>query len=462
MLYAYLLTRGEFKIETAPQANSRDKRTAYNVYLDLIMLMLELSGCKVKGPSGSYPVPEASKNRYLNGSLLARSLSGDDHIKSIILRDPQRMATFDKIVPELYSKVITSSAYRSYIRLKERDMAEDTKFWKTIIQTVIATNPEFMEACRSAHDTFTLRGFEEGVEMALDTLSSYTDNRMRLVSARNSLDDSLEKAYELYHALLLLMCEITRAQDLRLDAAKNKYLPTAEDLNPDTRFVDNALPQTIAADEAMTSYLDEHPFSWADNDGLIKSLLDKILESDIYKDYMAAPVTDFAVDCEFWRNIYKSIILPSDELVEALEEKSIYWNDDLQIMGTFVLKTLKQFAVKGPEATLLPKYKDDEDACFGADLFMYSVNNYDLYRSYIDRFLQDGKWDAERLAFMDAVIMVCAIAEMLNYPAIPIAVTMNEYIEIANDYSTPRSGQFINGILYAVTNYLKSEGLLNK
>ena len=132
-------------------------------------------------------------------------------------------------------------------------------------------------------------------------------------------------------------------------------------------------------------------------------------------------------------------------------------------MGTFVLKTLKRIA-SSPEGCveLLPKYKDEEDARFGAELFMDAVNNFDEYRSYVEKFINSTSWDPERMAFMDLIVMVTAIAELLNYPLIPIPVTLNEYIEIANAYSTPRSGQFVNGILYSVINYLQEQGKLNK
>lgn len=180
---------------------------------------------------------------------------------------------------------------------------------------------------------------------------------------------------------------------------------------------------------------------------------------------MANPKQDYQLDCDFWRELLKCVIFPSDTLAEALEAKSIFWNDDLPIMGTFVVKTLKQMSLDYDQTqgiTLLSQYKDEEDANFGADLFMLAVNNYDLYRSYIDRFINNEQWDSERLAFMDIVVMVTAIAELINYPAIPIAVTMNEYIEIANSYSTPRSGQFVNGLLYSVSTYLQQEGIINK
>ena len=181
---------------------------------------------------------------------------------------------------------------------------------------------------------------------------------------------------------------------------------------------------------------------------------------------MALPgETTFEQDCDLWRNLFKNIILPSDELAETLESRSIFWNDDIHVMGTFVLKTIRRFAqskTEGADIDLLPQFKDDEDRRFGPDLFMHAVNHYDEYKELVEKFVNTTRWDAERLAFMDIVIMVTAIAEIMAYPAIPLAVSLNEYIEIANAYSTPRSGAFINGILYSVINHLKEEGRLVK
>ncbi|MDE6334850.1 MAG: transcription antitermination protein NusB, partial [Muribaculaceae bacterium] len=182
--------------------------------------------------------------------------------------------------------------------------------------------------------------------------------------------------------------------------------------------------------------------------------------SDTYAEYMARPQVTWQDDCDFWRSILKNVVLPSDALAEALESKSIFWNDDVVTMGTFVLKSIRRFATDD-KVQFLPQYKDDEDAQFGARLFTLAVENRETYREYIDRFINPD-WDPERLAFMDIVIMLAAIAEILNFPGIPLPVSLNEYIEIANDYSTHRSGPFINGILYSIADMLSQEGLLRK
>ena len=463
MLYSYLLTKSEFRIETAPDSPGKDRRFAYMVYLDTLLFILELSGYRVQGPdSSNSPAKYIGENKHLAANKMMASLINEEQIRSLILKRNTRIASFDKALSPVLEAITATSAYRSYIRLKERTLSDDITFWTTMLRTVIAKNPVFTE-CARENGEFTISGYDRGILMVEDTLRSYSDNRGMLTEARNSLQRSLDKAYELYHLLLLLPVEITRMRDQQIDAARHKYLPTDEDLNPNTRFIDNQLPALIASSPSMEEYLKANPVSWADDFDLVKRLLDQSMASEVYAAYMSAPATDRAADCDFWRTVFRTIILPSDDLAEVLESKSLYWNDDIDIMGTFVLKTIKRIGTSDKaDVSLLPQYKDDEDARFGADLFLDTVNHFDDYRAYIDKFINSSQWDPERLAFMDIVIMTTAIAEMLNYPQIPIPVTLNEYIEIANSYSTPRSGAFVNGILYSVINYLKEQGKLTK
>lgn len=464
MLYSYLLTRSEFKIEPAPETTSRDRKYAYAVYLDLLLLIIELSGLSVKsGSDTTHPLDSLRGSNPLAGNKLAAALASDNSIREIILRGNSGIAAFDPVLLRLHQTIVGSSAYIDYKKIKSPELKDEVHFWGVILRTIIANNPVVQDVFRG-NEGYTGSGFNRGLQMVLDTLNNYNDTRSMLAAARNSLDASLAKAYELYHSLLLLPVEITREEELRQDANKNKFLPTAEELNPNTRMVDNAFVAAIANSEAMAEFTKKTPISWESDYFMIKDLLNAILESDLYRDYMSAPTTDFAADCEFWRQVMKTIILPSDALAEALESRSVYWNDDLQIMGTFVLKTIRQFSQTDGKSDikLLPMFKDEEDAVFGPQLFIKAVNNRDLYRSYIDRFINSEQWDSDRLAFMDIVIMIAAITELLNFPSIPLPVTLNEYIEIANCYSTPKSGQFINGILFSVINFLKEDGQLNK
>ncbi len=460
MLYSYLLTQGEFKLQPVPENATRDKRFAYELYADLLLMIVRLSGMRV--------VPEArvisgvDDNRYLSANRIGKLLWTDRDLRMVAVKTGFSGRYSDALISDIYNQIVRSAAYRSFIRLKNHELADDVKFWTTIVNSIFAKSPELMALARNS-ELFSTKGFEDALMMTSSAVEEAGDFRGRYVSAINALKRSLDKAYELYHALLALPVELVRLEDQRLDAARHKFLATADDLNPNMRFVENGLVKLLSEDEDLKGFMTDHPFSWNDDPVLLRSFLSKILASDIYKEYMEADSTDLKSDCEFWRNIFRTVILPSDDLAEALENLSVYWNDDLDIVGTFVMKTIRRFADQSVAGkVLLPQFKDEEDAAFGNELFVDTVGHFEEYRSYIDRFIDRRQWDADRLAFMDVVIMTASISELLNYPAIPIAVTLNEYIEIANCYSTPKSGQFINGILFSVINYLKNEGKLNK
>lgn len=456
MLYSYLLTRSEFKIETAPETSSHDRRYAYDAYVSLLMYMLRLSGCAFTTAQAKGATSLARGTR-LADTKTARSLMQNEDVRSLGVRND----VDDEVLAHLHAVVTASSAYRDFCKIKNPDIREEVTFWRAIVGTVFARDTMLVNSMRANAD-FTVKGFEKGVQMLSDTLANYSDTKSLVADARRDLQASLDKAYELYHALLWLPVEITRYQEARLEAAKEKFLATSDDMNPNLRFVENRFVAAICANEEIEAYAKEHDIAWSDDEVMLRSLLDKIMATPQYAEYMEATDSDFASDCEFWRQMMKSVVLPSDDLVEALENKSIYWNDDLSIMGTFVLKTIKQFSRDGEHTHLLEKYKDDEDARFGVQLFEYTVKNREEYRSMIDRFINSQKWDTERLALMDIVILETALAEILNFPAIPIAVSVNEYVEIANWYSAPRSGSFINGLLAAVTTELNQEGKLLK
>lgn len=460
MLYSYLLTQGEFKLSQLPENATRDKKCAHSVYIDMLLMIERLSGIKINGDRRA--IAGVDDNRYLATNRVGRMLRADSDLGAATIKSEFNSRYSAGLIERLYSEITKSAAYRSYIRLKNRQLGDDVRFWTAIVNTVFAKSAELQAELREA-DIYTAASFEQALEMVTASVEALGDVSVSYTNARNSLERSLDKAYELYHALLALPVELTRVEEQRLDAARHKFLPTHNDLNPDMRFVDNRLVKALSVDKDLNDFLADHPFSWNDDPQLVRSLLEKVTSSEIYRNYMEAETDDFKTDCDFWRSVFKNIILPSDDLAEALESMSVYWNDDLDIVGTFVVKTMRRFAdEQGNAHVLLPKYKDDEDAAFGGELFVDTVDHIDEYRELIDKFIDRSQWDTERLAFMDVVIMCVAISELLNYPAIPIAVTLNEYIEMANSYSTPKSGQFINGILYSVINYLKNEGRLNK
>lgn len=285
---------------------------------------------------------------------------------------------------------------------------------------------------------------------------------MTLTTAKKELTKSLDKSYELYNALLKLMIELTDVQDLRLDEAKHKFLPTEEDLNPNMRFVENEFVKRLRADQTLADFVDDKKINWRDDELFVRLLLDKILRSEEYQEYMEMPKTSFVRDGEVWYQLMKKVVLPDENLLEHLQSISVYYtDDDLQIMGQFVMKTIRRFEDEESEP-VLPQYKNDDDSKFGEQLFSKAVAEMEENNSYIDQFVKTEKWDVERIALMDRVVMCTALTEIRNYPSIPVNVSLNEYIELAKDYSTPRSGQFVNGILNAVVNKLRADKVIIK
>ena len=285
---------------------------------------------------------------------------------------------------------------------------------------------------------------------------------MTLTTAKKELTKSLDKSYELYNALLKLMIELTDVQDLRLDEAKHKFLPTEEDLNPNMRFVENEFVKRLRADQTLADFVDDKKINWRDDELFVRLLLDKILRSEEYQEYMEMPKTSLVRDGEVWYQLMKKVVLPDENLLEHLQSMSVYYtDDDLQIMGQFVMKTIRRFEDEEAQP-ILPQYKNDDDSKFGEQLFSKAVAEMDENNSYIDQFVKTEKWDVERIALMDRVVMCTALTEIRNYTSIPVNVSLNEYIELAKDYSTPRSGQFVNGILNAVVNKLRADKVIIK
>ena len=280
-------------------------------------------------------------------------------------------------------------------------------------------------------------------------------------TAEKELFFSLSKAYDLYNYLLLLMVEVTKQANKRLNAAKNKLVPTKEELFPNTKFVENRFIAQLEVNKQLLEFSNNQKKTWENEADFVKTLFDKILESDIYKEYMASETSSYEEDRELWRKLYKNIIFNNIELDQVLEDQSLYWNDDKEIVDTFVLKTIKRFDEKnGAKQELLPEFKDEEDQDFARRLFRRTILNADYYRHLISE--NTKNWDLDRVAFMDVVIMQIALAEILSFPNIPVSVSLNEYVEIAKLYSTPKSGGFINGTLDGIVNSLKKENKLTK
>jgi N utilization substance protein B len=193
----------------------------------------------------------------------------------------------------------------------------------------------------------------------------------------------------------------------------------------------------------------------------VRKILAQIEESEIYQAYMDSEDDSYDTERELWRKIYRTLIERNADLDAVLEEKSLYWNDDKEVVDTFVLKTIKRFdPANGDSQELLPEYTDDEDKEYAQKLFHATIVNADQYQRYMTE--ASRNWDFSRLAYMDVVIMQLAIAEMMTFPNIPVNVTINEYVSLAKLYSTSRSGGYINGMLDAIARHLIDKGILLK
>ncbi|MDD2244198.1 MAG: transcription antitermination factor NusB [Dysgonamonadaceae bacterium] len=284
--------------------------------------------------------------------------------------------------------------------------------------------------------------------------SWYQNTNKDLTKAEKELLFSLQKSYDLYHYFLYLPIQLTDLYEDRVESKKNKFLPTEEDLNPNTNLLDNKFIIQLKSNKQLQKFLQDNPWNKDNSEGFVKKLLDVILESETYQKYAAIAAPSYEDDKEFWRKIFRLYISGNLDLDELLEDESIYWNDDIEIVQTFVIKTIKKFKQEnGENQPLLPMFKNDEDKAFALTLFTETIMNEDKYRDLIKK--HTDKWDFERIAFMDLVIMQVAISEIDSFVSIPTNVTLNEYIEMAKFYSTSKSGTFVNGILDSIVNELK-------
>ena len=257
------------------------------------------------------------------------------------------------------------------------------------------------------------------------------------------------------------MVAVTRYANKRVEMGKTKLRPTKEEITPNMKFVENRFIAQLELNKQLEYFVNTQKKSWDNEEDFIKALYTQIVESDIYKEYMNDKEDSYAADRELWRKIYKNFIFNNDQLDHLLEEQSLYWNDDKEIVDTFVLKTIKRFEEKsGVKQELLPEFKDEEDKEFARRLFRRTILNADYYRHLMSE--NTRNWDLKRIAFMDIIIMQIALAEITSFPNIPINVTINEFVEIAKLYSTPKSSGFVNGMLDAIVNQLKKDGKLMK
>ncbi len=289
----------------------------------------------------------------------------------------------------------------------------------------------------------------------------YKAGEESVTNAEKQLFFSIRKTYDLYHYLLLLIVEIVRFLESRIELARNKKIPTFDDLHPNTRFVDNRLVKQISGNTQLKSYLKEIKLSWVNYPELIRGLSKKIDESEDYVAYMSQEDVDYEDDKKVISKIFSTMIIFSEELYQNLEEQSIFWNDDVEFAISMIIKTVKKFTEdSGPDTPLMPMYRNNDDKQFVKRLFRKAIANGDDYIALIGKYTKN--WEIERIAFMDILVMQLGIAEIVEFEDIPTKVSFNEYLEISKYYSTPKSSYFINGILDKIIHELKTEKIIVK
>lgn len=292
------------------------------------------------------------------------------------------------------------------------------------------------------------------------TYAYYQNGHHNMDTAEKELLFSLSKAYDLYNYLLGLIVAITQEERRRVDIATRRAEREGTE-TPSQRFAFNKFATQLEENKQLNLFMEDKKMSWENDVEAVRKLCDQIERSPLYQEYMMSGAEDYETDRELWRRIYRTLIQGNEDLDAILEEKSLYWNDDKEIVDTFVLKTIKRFdPANKADQELLPEYDDTEDREYALKLFRSTIFNADTYQRYMSE--TSRNWNFSRLAYMDVVLMQIAIAEMLTFPNIPISVTINEYVDLAKLYSTPKSGGYINGMLDAIARHLVDTGRLLK
>ncbi len=288
-----------------------------------------------------------------------------------------------------------------------------------------------------------------------------SDNK-DMAAGEKELFKNLVHIYDLYIYLLQFITEIRHQAEILLEDRKNKQLPTPEDLEPNTRFINNKLIRQLWQNKQLNKEALNRKISWQEEGELIRKVLASIRTEEEFIKYLSSPEHSYKEDQDLVIILYKKYISDFEMLIHFFEERSIYWTDDIRLVNPMVIKTLESFSeASGPDFALLPLYKDEEeDKVFVSELFRKTIlNDSDNEKLIGDR---TKNWDVERIALMDVLLMKMAVTELMSFQNIPVKVTLNEYIEISKIYSTPKSKLFINGVLDKLVNDLKEQGKFQK
>ena len=273
---------------------------------------------------------------------------------------------------------------------------------------------------------------------------------------------SIDAIQDLYLIMISSLIEICKKETDFLHKSSQKHLATAEERKPNEKFIKNAIFQILAENNSLSIGLETRKIdNWTLNDDYILLLLDDIKQSKLYAKYMSNAVNSFEEDKEFIVNLFQDVIVPNDKLYDYLEDNKLTWIDDIPVVNTEIIKQLKAIKPVEEGNLRIPKvFKDNEDRDFVQNLFRKTVlNESELAKEYLDK---TPTWDSERIAEIDNIILKMAICELLKFPSIPVKVTINEYLELAKEYSTPKSSIFINGILDNLVKELQNNNRIQK
>lgn len=296
----------------------------------------------------------------------------------------------------------------------------------------------------------------------LQTLYAYYKTEDgEVAKAEKELLFTINKAYDLYHYLLILIVELANYSESRIDLARNKLVPSHDDLHPNTRFIDCKHIEQLRNCDQLIHHVELKKLNWVQSPELIKEIFGELEKDEVYQDFMSKESISYADETKLLTRIFTHIVFPSENLDLLLEEQSIYWNDDFEYIVSMILKTIKRFKEDDSEKEpILELYKNPEDKGFAVELFRKTISNRDEYMDYIKS--NTKNWDVDRIAFMDILIMQMSIAEFIGFSSIPTKVTMNEYLDISKMYSTNKSNVFINGVLDKVLIVLRDQKKIKK
>ncbi len=287
-----------------------------------------------------------------------------------------------------------------------------------------------------------------------------TDENSTIEKSEKELQQSIKKSYDLYHYFILLIINVIEYAAERIDYSKNKIRPTTEDLNPNIKFINNKLIAQLRNCDSLYNYARNNNLSWQNHPEIIKNLYQKIVDSENFRKYMGIPNPDYDDDKKIILDIFYNELEGWESLYQILEEDNIYWNDDIEFVISMIIKTLQHFKSSDINPELMDLYKNDDDKEFAKNLLRKSILNHAEYNAIIDKYTKN--WEIDRIAIMDLLIMEIAIAEIFEFPSIPVKVTLNEYIDISRLYSTNKSNEFVNGILDKIISDLRKENKILK